>query len=88
MNCHTGNISKYVNYHLQPIFKEIPSYVKNTKDFLKKLDKVKGIPQESLLVTLEVKSLDTNIANNRVLKTVKWEIQKKNGIYESYYNFP
>ena len=88
MNCHTGNISKYVNYHIQPIFKEIPSYVKNTKDFLKKLDKVKGIPQESLLVTLEVKSLDTNIANNRGLKTVKWEIQKKNGIYESYYNFP
>ena len=91
MNCHTGNISKYVNYHLQPIFKEIPSYVKNTKDFLKKLDKVKGIPQESLLVTLDVKSLATNIANNRGLKAVKESYEKykkKNGIYESYYNFP
>ena len=27
VNCHTSNISKYVDYHLQPIVKEIPSYV-------------------------------------------------------------
>ena len=26
MNCHTVNVSKYVNYHLQLIVKEIPSY--------------------------------------------------------------
>ena len=24
VNCHTSNISKYVDYHLQPIVKEIP----------------------------------------------------------------
>ena len=36
VNCHTANISKYVDYHLQPIVKEIPSYVKDTQDFLKK----------------------------------------------------
>ena len=61
VNCHTANISKYVDYHLQPIVKEIPSYVKDTQDFLKKLEKVKDIPQESLLLTLDVKSLYTNI---------------------------
>ena len=44
---------KYVDYHLQLIVKEIPSNtVKDTEDFLKKLEKVKDIPQESLLVTL------------------------------------
>ena len=57
VNCHPANISKYVHYHLQHIVKEIPSYVKDTQDFLKKLKKVKDIPQESLLVTLDVKSL-------------------------------
>ena len=55
MNFHTANISKYVDYHLQPI---------DTQYFLKKLEKVKDIPQESLLVTLDVKSLYANIPNN------------------------
>ena len=54
VNCHMANISKYVDYHLQPMVKEIPSYVKDTQDFLKKLEKVKDIPLESLLVTLDV----------------------------------
>ena len=68
VNCHTANISKYADYHLQPIVKEIPSYVKDTQDFLKKLEKVKDIPQESLQVTLDVKSLYTNIPNNEGIK--------------------
>ena len=35
VNCHTANISKYVDYHLKTIVKEIPSYVKDTLGFLK-----------------------------------------------------
>ena len=76
VNCHTANISKYVDYHLQPIVKEIPSHVKDTQDFLKKLEKVKDIPQESLLVTLDVKSLYTNIPNNEGIKAVKESYEK------------
>ena len=76
VNWHTANISKYVDYHLQPIVKEIPSYVKNTQDFLKKLEKVKDISQETLLVTLDVKSLYTNIPNNEGIKTVKESYEK------------
>lgn len=34
VNCHTRNISKYVNYHLQLIVDETPLYVKYTPDFL------------------------------------------------------
>ena len=76
VNCHIANISKYVDYHLQPIVKEIPSYVKDTQDFLKKLEKVKDIPQESLLVTLDAKSLYTNIPNNEGIKAVKESYEK------------
>ena len=57
VNCHTTNILKYVDYHLQPIVKKIPSYVKDIQHFLKKLEKVKDIPQGSLLVTLDLNSL-------------------------------
>ena len=28
VNCHTSTISKYVDFHLQPIVKNIPSYVR------------------------------------------------------------
>ena len=76
LNCHTANISKYVDYHLQPIVKQIPSYAKVTQDFLKKLEKVEDVPQESLIVTLNVKSVDTNIPNNEGIKAVKDSCKK------------
>ena len=76
MNCHSANISNYVDYHLQPIVKEILSYVKERQDFLKKLEKVKDIPLDSLLVTLDVKSLNTNNPNNKGIKAVKKSYEK------------
>ena len=71
VNCHTVNILKYVDYHLQPTVKVIPSYVKVTQDFLKKIEKVKYLPQESALVTLDVKSPYINIPNNEDIKAVE-----------------
>ena len=57
--CHTNTISKYVDFHLQPIVKNIASYVRDTTDFLQKLDKVKSIQNDCLLVTLDVKPMYT-----------------------------
>ena len=57
----TFNISKYVDYHLQPIVKEIWSYVKDTEDFIQNLKQIEKVPKESLLITLDVKSLNINI---------------------------
>ena len=47
----------HFSYHLQPIIKEIPSYVKNTKYFFQKINQIEEIPEDSLLVPLDVKSL-------------------------------
>ena len=71
LNCYTNTISKYIDFHLQPIVKNIPSYVRDTTDFLQKLDKVKHVPNDCLLVTLDVKSLYTNIPNNEGIKAVR-----------------
>ena len=71
VNCHTSTISKYVDFRLQPIVKNIPSYVRDTTDFLQKLDKVKNVPNDCLLATLDVKSLYTNIPNNEGIKAVR-----------------
>ena len=40
VNCRTSNISKYINYHLQPIVQQIPSYIQDTSDFLQKINKL------------------------------------------------
>ena len=32
VNCHTSQISEYVDYHFQPFTKQIPSYVKDASD--------------------------------------------------------
>ena len=59
-----------------------------TQDFLKKIEKVKDIPQESLLVILYVKSLYANIPNNNkginAVEESYEKIEKKNGIYKSH----
>ena len=38
IDSHTSKISKYVDYHIQPIAKEIKSYVRDTSDFIEKIN--------------------------------------------------
>ena len=37
----------------------MPSYVKETRDFIQKLNQIEEVPEGNLLVTLDVKSLYT-----------------------------
>ena len=46
INCHTANILEYIDYHLQPIVKEISSYVKDT-NFINKINTGRSVPQSS-----------------------------------------
>ena len=57
----TKNISLFVDYHLHPLVKKIPSYIKDTNDFLVKLNEIQNLPSECLLVTSDASSLYTNI---------------------------
>ena len=68
---HTANISKYVDHHLQPIVKQIPSYVKDTSDFINKINAVNSVPKNSYLVTMDVRSLYTNTPNVEGISAVK-----------------
>ena len=52
INCHTVNISKYIDYHLQPIVKQTPSYIKDTSDFVYKINAVKSVPKSNYLVIM------------------------------------
>ena len=71
INCSTTNISKYVYYHLQPIVKQIPSYVKDTKTLSIKLMQKNPFRKKSYLLTMDVRSLYTNIPNAEGISAVK-----------------
>ena len=62
INCHTSEISRFVDHHLQPLVREIPSYIKDTNNFVNKINNF-PVPPNLLLVTMDVKSLYTSIPN-------------------------
>ena len=47
VNCHTGRISEFVGYYLQPEVKKLKSYVKDTMDFIKKIETVDHVSDDS-----------------------------------------
>ena len=71
VNCHSSKILEYADYHLQPIVWEIPSYIKDTSEFLRKLQPIAEISENSYLIALDVKSLYTSIPKSEKIKTIK-----------------
>ena len=71
----TEKISEFVDLHLQPHVNSLPSYMKDTTDYLRKLQESGPIPPETLLVSLDVTSLYTNIPHEDGIRACKeaWE---------------
>ncbi|XP_056017307.1 uncharacterized protein LOC125656461 [Ostrea edulis] len=75
----TEKISEFIDLHLRQHVEDLPSYLKDTTDYLNKTPS-SGLPDHTLLVTMDVTSLYTNIPhdegieacrevwNNRVIK--------------------
>ena len=60
----TENLSRFVDFHAKPLVKELPSYIKDTPDFLRKLSVINSqgkIPDNAMLVSIDVSALYTNI---------------------------
>ena len=69
MEDQTERISSYVDYLLQPIAKKQESYIKDSTDFINFIEKTK-IPDNSILATLDVCSLYTNIPQEEGIEIV------------------
>ena len=63
VECHTSKISKFVDRYLQLHAKSLPSCIKDTSDFINRINGTRDINKETLRATLDVKSLYTNIPN-------------------------
>ena len=70
IKCHTSEVSRFVDHHLQPLVRKIHSYIKDTNDFINKINNF-PVPPNSRLVTMDVKSLYTSIPNNKGIASVK-----------------
>ena len=64
INCHTSEISRFVDHYVQPLVREIPSYIKYTNYFISKIN---IFP----VCSMDVKSLYTRIPNNEERAWVK-----------------
>ena len=49
-------MSKFVDHYLRPNAEALPSYIKDTADFISKINGVENITEDTFLVTLDVKS--------------------------------
>ena len=70
INAPTSSIAEFVDFQLQPIVEKMKSYIKDTTNFLTKLAKIKDLPKDSILVTMDVASLYTNIPHNEGINAV------------------
>ena len=71
----TENVYKFVDCHLGPLIRKIPSYIKDTNHFLLKLRGVTTLPTESLLVTLDVTSFihkHSSLRGNGGMSRITW----------------
>ena len=70
IECHTSKISRFADHHLQPMVKQIPSYIKDTNDFIDKVNNF-SVPVNSILVNMDVRSLYTSIPNHEGIAATK-----------------
>ena len=63
----TERISRVVDLVLKKSLDEIPSYIRDTKDFINTIEKLK-VPREALLVTIDVTGLYLNIPQKEGIK--------------------
>ena len=74
-NLHTDHVSKYIDYILKPHMQSLPSYVKDTTDFITKLKQFQVTSQKTYLVTLDVSSLYTNIPHEDGIEACQYFLE-------------
>jgi hypothetical protein len=72
----TERISEFVDHHIRKYVTELPSHIRDTQHFIKKLKEIEQLPIGSLLVTMDVTSLYTNIPNKEGIDAVLHHIRR------------
>ncbi|CAM5130490.1 unnamed protein product [Natator depressus] len=67
----TAGLSGYVDSLLRPYATSTPSYLRDTTDFLRKLQSIADLPDNTILATMDVEALYTNIPHKDGLQAIK-----------------
>ena len=78
----TSNISQFVLKMIQQLRETISNYVKNTKELISSINKIK-LQSDEYLASLDVKDLFTNIPINQSINIVIERIGQSESFYES-----
>ena len=73
----TKHISEFVDYHLRPLVIQTPAYLKDITDFLRKLTELGKLPSGCILMTLDVKSLYTNIPHTEGIEACRKTLDER-----------
>lgn len=71
----TSQIGRYIDFYLQPLVKQMCSYLKDTKDTIQLLAGV-HLPEACILVTADVESLYTRISHKLGFEAVQYYLSK------------
>ena len=63
VNSATANLAEFLDIYLQPIMKQLPAYLKDSTQFINEISEI-PVEKDTWLVTVDVKSLYTNIPND------------------------
>ena len=66
-----------VEYHLKPLSQKVKSFIKDTNDFLKKLNELRDLPDEFILCTIDVVGLYPNIPHKEGLEAIRKALNKR-----------
>ena len=82
VNCHSSKISKYVDYHLQTIVREIPSYIKDTSDFLCQLKPITEVPENSYTRCRVTLCKHSEFWEDKSSKNIPWKLYEEDNSYK------
>ena len=74
---YTENISKFLDYHLQPLAQNVKSFIKDTNDFLKKINCLPPLSDNVILCTVDVVGLYPNIPHTYGLDALKQALNNR-----------
>ncbi len=69
--CPTERISRLVDHILRPYVPFLPSYIRDSPHLIQKIDSLPPLPEGALLVSLDVKSLYTQILTTEAVRVAK-----------------
>lgn len=71
VDCHTFHVFRYAEHHLILTIQLIPSYIKDINEFIHKVKSL-CLPNDLIIVSLDAKSLYTNILNAEDIVAVRY----------------